>query len=310
MDGTEATGLAGPRSEIVNFISAGVPEWQGITPALEKVGSDNIQLLWSVPANGGSPILGYHVDMEANGDGSWERIYDGTNQPSKLTFIATGLHASLTYSFRVYAENRVGFSSYTSSSVRISDLMAASDSRPESVPTSLSADVAYTAQVRAVDPVTKQDEIVGGRRFILSVHDVCELDSTGTICVRVAPPHPNYAPDVLGQPICCTHSVDTSSGMYRFFYTLRKAGLYSLLVQAIEPGGLLGQYWDNQWLYGMPVVTRQDPDISEILSGTQEFSKLHMCEACCRNAANSIESLSLLLHLFHCRIQFKRHRQP
>ena len=99
------------------------------------------------------------------------------------------------------------------------------------------------------------------------------------ICVRVAPPHPNYAPDVLGQsgssgyslgiddnsghfcvycnyfirgwtveetfqhiilglpldrsktlaewqvprPICCTHSVDTSNGMYRFFYTLRKA---------------------------------------------------------------------------------------
>lgn len=30
-----------------------------------QVGSDNIQLLWSVPANGGSPILGYHVDMEA-----------------------------------------------------------------------------------------------------------------------------------------------------------------------------------------------------------------------------------------------------
>lgn len=86
------------------------------------------------------------------------------------------------------------------------------------------------------------------------------------ICVRVAPPHPNYAPDVLGQwgspislvasvwksldshltsghfledvgcrswvshpfwfglrPICCTHSVDTDNGMYRFFYTFRKA---------------------------------------------------------------------------------------
>ena len=25
------------------------------------------------------------------------------------------------------------------------------------------------------------------------------------------------------RPICCTHSVDTSSGMYRFPYTLRKA---------------------------------------------------------------------------------------
>ena len=26
----------------------------------------------------------------------------------------------------------------------------------------------------------------------------------------------------------------------------------------MESGGLLGQYWDNQWLYGDPVVTRQD----------------------------------------------------
>ena len=25
------------------------------------------------------------------------------------------------------------------------------------------------------------------------------------------------------RPICCTHSVDTDNGMYRFFYTLRKA---------------------------------------------------------------------------------------
>ena len=58
-----------------------------------------------------------------------------------------------------------------------------------------------------------------------------------------------------------------------------EAGKYSLLVQAIEPGGLLGQsgpdcpvsgtppflsilslprYWDIQWLYGLPVLTRQD----------------------------------------------------
>ena len=47
-----------------------------------------------------------------------------------------------------------------------------------------------------------------------------------------------------------------------------------MVIQAIEPGGLLGQcpgsleltmprrYWDNQWLYGMPVVTTQDPNIS------------------------------------------------
>lgn len=32
---------------------------------VRQVGADNIQLIWPVPANGGSPILGYHVDMEA-----------------------------------------------------------------------------------------------------------------------------------------------------------------------------------------------------------------------------------------------------
>ena len=64
-----------------------------------QVGAENIRLGWPVPLSGGSPILGYHVDMEAlqparaelvafseavvpsskkaNGDGSWERIYDG-----------------------------------------------------------------------------------------------------------------------------------------------------------------------------------------------------------------------------------------
>lgn len=110
----------------------------------------------------------------------------------------------------------------------------------------------------------------------------------------------------------------------------REAGKYSLLVQAIEPGGLLGQcasprkpkkraralhvprcrwashiggvwmcicvrngctsrssigcrwmvknqlaglrYWDNQWLYGMPVVTRQDPDISVSLRPSENFA--------------------------------------
>lgn len=101
--------------------------------------------------------------------------------------------------------------------------MAASDSRPESIPVSLSADIGYLARIRSVDPVSKLDESVGDRRFILSLHDVCELDATGTVCVRVAPPHPNYAPDVLGQPICCIHSVDTDNGIYRFGYTLRKA---------------------------------------------------------------------------------------
>ncbi|CAE8710260.1 unnamed protein product, partial [Polarella glacialis] len=94
--GIDSDGNGGERSTIVNFVSAGVPEWQGVIPTIDKVGTENVKVSWQTAANGGSPILGYHIDMEANGDGSWERIYDGTNKPSKLDFTATGLHASLT----------------------------------------------------------------------------------------------------------------------------------------------------------------------------------------------------------------------
>ena len=42
---------------------------------------------------------------------------------------------------------------------------------------------------------------------------------------------------------------------------LAREGSYSVLIESVEPGGLWGQYWDNQWFYGDPVTTHQDPDL-------------------------------------------------
>jgi hypothetical protein len=260
--GKGADGRDGGRSDKVTFISAGVPSFQGQIPILEKYGADSLRLQWPAPNNGGSPVLGYHVDMDANGDMVWQRVYNGTNGPSTLSYLASNLQVSIMYRFRVYAENRVGVSAYTEVSQRISDLMAAYQSRVQTMDTELSADEQYEILLQSVQPTTGVDENVGGRRYVMSIHDVCTLDSTSTLCVRVEPPNPHYAPDLLGSPICCIHEIDRRTGQYLFPYTLMAAGKYSVLIQALEPGGLLGQYWDNQWLYGMPVETRQDPEMS------------------------------------------------
>lgn len=150
--GIDANGQEGARGEIVTYISAGTPDWQGVIPVLEKVGADSVKLSWRPPASGGSPVLGYHVDMEANSDGNWERVYDGTNQPSILTFQATGLHASLTYSFRLYAENRIGFGTPAEVTMRISNIMASQEARATTMNTALSADQEYTVFLRSVEP--------------------------------------------------------------------------------------------------------------------------------------------------------------
>ncbi|CAK0839654.1 unnamed protein product, partial [Prorocentrum cordatum] len=259
--GVHADTTPGLWSAAVTFISAGLPEFQGVLPTITKRGPDALEVRWQLPDNGGSPVLGYHVHMEAGGDGVWQSVYDGTNAPSVMSFLAEGLHTTVAYQFRVYAENRVGRSAYAQASATIEDMMAAPLSRTLQVETALLSNVQTTIALQSVNPTTGLDDTQDLRRFVLSVQDVCALDITGTICVRVEAPHPDYAEDVLGDPLCCVHSEYESEGAYLLSYTLQNAGKYSVLIHAIEAGGLLGQYWDNQWLYGMPIVAQQDPDM-------------------------------------------------
>jgi len=186
--GIDAIGIEGARGTVVTYVSAGVPDWQGVSPSIEKIGANKVRLFWRPPANGGSPILGYMVDMESAGDGQWDRVYDGTNAPSVLTYFAEGLHASLRYNFRVYAENRVGVSAYAAVSFRISDLMAAPGARTTTLDPALSSDTQYSILIRSVEPTTQLDELVGGRHFVLSVHPLTgQMGVTGclTLCAML-----------------------------------------------------------------------------------------------------------------------------
>ena len=74
----------------------------GLTPS--------IQIAWLPPQdNGGVPILGYKVEANVNG-GSYNVLYDGSTNPTLLTYNFQGLTQGATYIFRVYARNVKGYS--------------------------------------------------------------------------------------------------------------------------------------------------------------------------------------------------------
>ncbi|MDE0193008.1 MAG: fibronectin type III domain-containing protein, partial [Gammaproteobacteria bacterium] len=97
----QAVNSAGPSSSnaMVTSTPGAVPGMpQGVTAA---GGNGSVTLAWMAPAdNGGSPILRYEYDVDA--DGAWK------NAGSDMTETVTGLMNGTSYIFRVRAVNAVG----------------------------------------------------------------------------------------------------------------------------------------------------------------------------------------------------------
>ena len=70
---------------------------------------NSVELLFaSSSSNGGSDLFGYQLWRNEGISGSpFTQIFDGTGRPEVLSFVNENLHSSLTYTFRLYAMNRI-----------------------------------------------------------------------------------------------------------------------------------------------------------------------------------------------------------
>lgn len=78
-------------------------------PVAFNVTSDGMTIRWEAPGfDGGSPILGYHVEKKDRNSLMWQKV--NSTIISNKEYRIIGLIEGLEYSFRVYAENNAGLS--------------------------------------------------------------------------------------------------------------------------------------------------------------------------------------------------------
>ena len=119
----------GPNSLSVSIIAASTPD-QPSTPSLYQATQTQIIIQWDSVYDGGTPILGYTVEMAVDGSSSQGRRLEGelwTDITSTGTLdlsvrrfttsndLVTGTH----YKFRIQAYNGVGTSEYSTMSVNM-----------------------------------------------------------------------------------------------------------------------------------------------------------------------------------------------
>lgn len=78
-------------------------------PVAFNITSDGMTIKWEAPGfDGGSPILGYHVEKKDRNSLLWQKV--NTTIISNKEYRIIGLIEGLEYSFKVYAENNAGLS--------------------------------------------------------------------------------------------------------------------------------------------------------------------------------------------------------
>ena len=78
-------------------------------PVAYNVTSDGMTIQWEAPGfDGGSPIMGYHVEKKDRNSLLWEKV--NSSIISNREYRIIGLIEGLEYSFRIYAENNAGLS--------------------------------------------------------------------------------------------------------------------------------------------------------------------------------------------------------
>lgn len=144
---------------------------------------DQIVIQWSPPtSDGGTPILGYQVDMMQSGDAAFTQIYDGSENPGTRILDITQYNSAAlqvtTYTFRVRALNWVGTGPNSAETI----VILASQTSPTTSVVSGTGIGTIRAYVTAqVDVLAKDssgtDRGVGGDIFELIVTNACTRTS-------------------------------------------------------------------------------------------------------------------------------------
>jgi len=97
--------------DTASTLAATVPD-QVTGLAIDSIYSTSMDLSWTAPSDGGSPITDYKIEYKESASGTWLTFSDGVGTGTTAT--VTGLTVSTSYDFRVSAENAVGFGTVSS----------------------------------------------------------------------------------------------------------------------------------------------------------------------------------------------------
>src|SRR5207253_5761785 len=101
--------------------------------------SSQIDLGWTAPNNGGSPITGYTVERSSDGGSTWS-VKSNTGSTA-TTYSDTGLSSNTAYTYRVSAINSIGTSSPSST------VSATTGATVPQSPTNVSANPSSSSQI-------------------------------------------------------------------------------------------------------------------------------------------------------------------
>ncbi|MEQ8415297.1 MAG: fibronectin type III domain-containing protein [Imperialibacter sp.] len=138
---------AGWEAQITCLAATAPSQPAGVT--FENTSSSSTTAKWMAPANGGSPITGYMLQMKEGVGGEYTTVYTGEN----LAYTATGLQAGESYYFKVVATNTIGDSPAS---------VETSVTPPATVPGSPLSVEATSASASAVDVTWEAPEETGG----------------------------------------------------------------------------------------------------------------------------------------------------
>lgn len=243
------------------FMCANIPNAPPVpTTVLNTL--DMIVIEWLPPTNdGGTPILGYKVEMKKNSESAYQIIYDAKENPATKRLEVTKYNnAALevaTYDFQVVAYNWVGASTAsTTLNVVIGTKTSATGSlvSGDGIGT-IKAMVSYEVDINSKD-ITNAANTAGGDFFFLHVMLECQK-TTNFKCVTVANPR-----QILTNPPNLIPFVDNGDGTYKATYFVPLDGKVTVTVFLMQSGGFYAEYFNNVFMDGTPAITKIEPTIN------------------------------------------------